>query len=87
VYLFDRAGVIGGKAFNYHTDPDRFCALILGLAEEKKIEKIGFDLSILKELRGPGSILGRKAVVELSNVYATSLIVSYFTHMTFLAEQ
>ena len=50
LFLFDRAGAVIGKPFNYHQEPDKLGTLICGLSSDSdKVEKLGFDRTIFSE--------------------------------------
>jgi len=48
VYMFDHSGAVASKPFNYHQQPEQFCAVISQLASDNA-QSIGFDLTMFSE--------------------------------------
>ena len=48
VYMFDHSGAVASEPFNYHQQPEQFCAVISQLASDDA-QSIGFDLSMFSD--------------------------------------
>ncbi|KIJ57187.1 hypothetical protein M422DRAFT_83618, partial [Sphaerobolus stellatus SS14] len=60
LYLFDRAGPVSSRSFDYHENPDRLCAVIWGIST-KRAGEIGFDPAL--KLEDSKTILTTKQMV------------------------
>ena len=48
IYMFDHSGAVASEPFNYHQQPEQFCAVISQLASYDA-QSIGFDLSMFSD--------------------------------------